>query len=41
MLLTRRPGDPERAKKLLGQALATARQLGLAKVERDVVGLLQ
>jgi hypothetical protein len=42
MLLTRRePGDPERARELLGQALATARELGLAKVERDAVALLQ
>jgi class 3 adenylate cyclase len=42
MLLTRRhPGDAERAQELLRQALATARELGLAKVERDAVALLQ
>jgi tetratricopeptide (TPR) repeat protein len=42
MLLTRRqPGDLDRARELLGQALATARQLGLAKVEHDGVALLQ
>jgi class 3 adenylate cyclase/tetratricopeptide (TPR) repeat protein len=41
MLLTRRqPGDADRARELLGQALATARELGLAKVERDAVALL-
>jgi tetratricopeptide (TPR) repeat protein len=42
MLLTRRqPGDADRARELLGQTLATARELGLAKVERDAVALLQ
>jgi hypothetical protein len=42
MLLTRRqPGDPDRARHLLGQALATARDLGLANVERRAVALLQ
>ncbi len=42
MLLTRRQaGDGDRARQLLGQALATARELGLAKVERDAVTLLQ
>jgi DNA-binding SARP family transcriptional activator len=41
MLLTRRqPGDTDRAKELLGQALATARELGLATVERRAVELL-
>ena len=41
MLLTRRQtGDPERARELLGQALATARELGLANVERRAVELL-
>jgi class 3 adenylate cyclase len=41
MLLTRRrPGDAERARDLLGQALATARELGLAKIEREAVELL-
>ena len=34
MLLTRRrPGDAERARVLLGQALATARKRGLATME--------
>ena len=42
MLHTRRqPGDAQRARELRGQALATARELGLAKVERDAVDLLQ
>jgi class 3 adenylate cyclase len=42
MLLTRhQPADADRARELLGQALATARELGLAKVERDAVTLLQ
>jgi hypothetical protein len=42
MLLTRhQPGDAERARELLGQALATARELGLANVERRAVALLQ
>jgi class 3 adenylate cyclase/tetratricopeptide (TPR) repeat protein len=41
MLLTRRQtGDPERARELLGQALATARELGMATVERRAVELL-
>jgi class 3 adenylate cyclase/tetratricopeptide (TPR) repeat protein len=41
MLLARRqPGDDERARDLLGQALATARELGLANVERRAVELL-
>jgi tetratricopeptide (TPR) repeat protein len=41
MLLTRRrPGDAERARELLGQALAAARELGLATVERRAVELL-
>jgi hypothetical protein len=41
MLLTRnQPGDVARAHDLLGQALATARELGLVNVERRVVGLL-
>jgi tetratricopeptide (TPR) repeat protein len=40
MLLTRREsGDAERARDLLGQALATARDLGLANVERRAVEL--
>jgi hypothetical protein len=42
MLLTRRqPGDSDRARELLGQALATARELGLANVERRAVELLK
>ena len=42
MLLTRRagPGDAERARELLGQALGTARELGLANIERRAVQLL-
>lgn len=41
MLLTRsRPEDADRARDLLAQALATARALGLANVERRVVELL-
>jgi tetratricopeptide (TPR) repeat protein len=41
MLLARAgPGDPERADGLLRQVLATARELGLAKIEQDAVGLL-
>jgi DNA-binding SARP family transcriptional activator/tetratricopeptide (TPR) repeat protein len=41
MLLTRRqPGDTSRAQELLGQALETARELGLANIERKAVNLL-
>jgi class 3 adenylate cyclase/tetratricopeptide (TPR) repeat protein len=41
MLLTRRrPGDVERARELLGQALGTARELGLGAVERGAVALM-
>jgi tetratricopeptide (TPR) repeat protein len=41
MLLTRRHGgDAERARELLGQALATARALGLADIERRAVALI-
>jgi tetratricopeptide (TPR) repeat protein len=41
MLLARREaGDSERARELLGQALATARELGLANIERRAVQLL-
>jgi class 3 adenylate cyclase/tetratricopeptide (TPR) repeat protein len=41
MLITRaQPGDAERAREFLGQALETARQLGLANVERRAVELL-
>ena len=41
LLLRHLPGDRDRARDLLGQALATARDLGLAAVERDTVALLQ
>ena len=42
MLLTRRrAGDTDRARELLGQALATARERGFANVERRAVALLQ
>ncbi len=42
LLLTRRnPGDAERARELLNQALTTARELGLGKIERDAVALLR
>jgi hypothetical protein len=41
MLFTRRqPGDAERAQELLGQALATARDLSLTNLERRAVELL-
>jgi hypothetical protein len=41
MLLTRRePGDAERARELLGRSLETARELGLANVERRAIELL-
>jgi hypothetical protein len=41
MLLARaEPGDGERAHDLLHQALATARELGLANIERQAAGLL-
>ena len=36
-----KPGDADRARQLLGQALATARELGLAHVERRTLALLQ
>jgi len=42
MLLTsRRPGDAESARDLLGQALVAARELGLGTVERRAVELLR
>jgi class 3 adenylate cyclase len=42
MLLARRgDGDAERARELLGQALGTARELGLSNVERRAVALLE
>ena len=41
MLLRRRgPGDDEQARNLLGQALSTARELGLLNVERRAAALL-
>jgi hypothetical protein len=41
MLLRRRgPGDEEQARNLLGQALSTARELGLLNVERRAAALL-
>lgn len=41
LLRRRKPGDAERAYQFLTEALATARQLGLAKLERDAVALLR
>jgi hypothetical protein len=42
MLLTRRqPGDTARGREFLSHALATARELALANVERNAVALLQ
>ncbi|MCA1842467.1 MAG: hypothetical protein LC792_04620, partial [Actinobacteria bacterium] len=42
MLVTRRlPGDLERARELLDQALTTARELGLATVERRAAAMLE
>jgi len=35
-----RPGDAERGRELLGQALAAARERGLATIERRAVHLL-
>jgi tetratricopeptide (TPR) repeat protein len=41
MLLTRRePGDAERARELLGHAVVTARELGLANIERQAGSFL-
>ena len=42
-MLLARPGprDAERARELLGNALTTARELGLGNVERRAVALLQ
>jgi tetratricopeptide (TPR) repeat protein len=39
LLRRSRPGDIEQAGELLNQSLRTARELGLAKIERDVVAL--
>jgi tetratricopeptide (TPR) repeat protein len=41
LLARRRPGDSGRARAMLGQALGTARDLGLANIERRTVALLQ
>jgi class 3 adenylate cyclase len=41
LTIRRQPADATRARQLLGQALATARELGLANVERQAVALLQ
>ena len=41
LLARRRPGDTERARGFLDQALATAREFGLANIERQAVTLLQ
>jgi hypothetical protein len=41
LLSRRRSGDTERARGLLGQTLAAARELGLGGVERRAVALLQ
>jgi hypothetical protein len=40
LLVRRQPSDAERARELIGQALATARELGLGNVERQAVALL-
>jgi tetratricopeptide (TPR) repeat protein len=40
LLLRHQPGDRERARDLLGQAVETARELGLANVERKAADLL-
>jgi hypothetical protein len=41
MLLARaEPGDGEQARELIGLALATARELDLAKIEQDATDLL-
>jgi class 3 adenylate cyclase/tetratricopeptide (TPR) repeat protein len=40
LLVRRQAGDVERARELLGQAIATARELGLGTVERRAVALL-
>ena len=42
MLINRgRPGDAEQARQLLGQTLTTARERGLANIERRTVQLLK
>jgi hypothetical protein len=42
MLLTRdQPDDTARARQLLGEALTTARELGLSKVELEALAVLQ
>jgi hypothetical protein len=40
LFLRREPGDDERAQDLLGQALGTARELGLGEVEHRAGELL-
>ena len=40
LLVRRQAGDAERTLELLGQAIATARELGLGTVERRAVALL-
>jgi hypothetical protein len=40
LLFRRQPGDAERGLDLLGQALETARELGLATIEREAANLL-
>jgi tetratricopeptide (TPR) repeat protein len=40
VLIRRKPGDAEQALDLLGQALETARELGLANIEREAANLL-
>ncbi|HKO85604.1 MAG TPA: hypothetical protein VJ140_13840 [Actinomycetota bacterium] len=39
LLVRRQAGDAERALELLGQAIVTARELGLGTVERRAVAL--
>jgi class 3 adenylate cyclase/tetratricopeptide (TPR) repeat protein len=41
LLIRRQPGDADRARELLGRALDSARELGLANVERRAVELLE
>jgi DNA-binding SARP family transcriptional activator/tetratricopeptide (TPR) repeat protein len=41
LLVRRQPGDDARARDLLGQALTTARELGLGNVERRAAALLR
>jgi hypothetical protein len=41
LLIRQEPGDADRARELLRQARDTARELGLANVERRAVRLLE